>query len=139
MTKEFLYNALRSHRLGVLASLSAGGRPEAALIGIAITPDLEIVFDTVRSSRKYANLCADNQVALVIGWKLETTVQYEGEIRELSPEPADDSFREVYYSVFPEGRERAAAWPGLTHFVVRPQWIRYSNFNPPQQIEEMRF
>ena len=139
MTKEFLYDALRSYRLCVLASLSAEGRPEAALVGFAVTPGLEIVFDTVRTSRKYANLRADNRVALVIGWKHETTVQFEGEIRELSPDPADDHYRETYYAVFPEGRQRAAEWTGLTHFLVRPQWVRYSNFNPPQVIEEMRF
>ncbi|HXD76718.1 MAG TPA: pyridoxamine 5'-phosphate oxidase family protein [Puia sp.] len=139
MTREFLYEALRSHRLGVLASLSETGRPEAALVGIAVTSGLEIVFDTVTSSRKYANIRADSRVALVIGWKHEISIQYEGDARELSAAVADDVYREAYYAVFPEGRERTAGWAGLTHFVVRPTWIRYSNFNPPAMVEEMRF
>ncbi len=135
MTKEFCISFLRQHRLAVLATLTDGFRPQAALVGFAVTPDLDIVFDTVRTSRKYSNLIANPKVAMVIGWKNETTIQYEGYARELGP--ADDLYREAYYTVYPDGRQRAAEWQGLTHFVVRPSWIRYSNFNDPVVIEEM--
>ena len=138
MTTEFLVRFIRQHRLAVLATTSRGLRPEAAVVGIAVTDDLEIVFDTVRASRKYPNLIECPRVALAIGWKQETTVQYEGIAGELAG-PEDDGYREVYYSVYPDGRERLATWEGLVHFVVRPQWIRYSNFNEPVRIEEMRF
>jgi hypothetical protein len=31
-------------------------------------------------------------------------------------------------------------WPGITHFLVRPTWIRYSDYNPsPPLIEEVSF
>ncbi|HLX66965.1 MAG TPA: pyridoxamine 5'-phosphate oxidase family protein [Puia sp.] len=136
MTKEFCFNFLRQHRLAVLATLAEGDRPQAALIGFAVTPDLEIVFDTVRASRKYSNLIACPRVALVIGWKNETSVQYEGIANELSAGDGLD-YKETYYAVYPDGRQRAAEWQGLTHFVVRPSWIRYSNFNPPAVIEEL--
>jgi pyridoxine/pyridoxamine 5'-phosphate oxidase len=137
MTKEFCHSFLHRHQLAVLATVSGYGRqPEAALVGFATTSDLEIVFDTVRSSRKYGNLCANPRVALVIGWKNETSVQYEGIATELPPGLGDE-FKEAYYEVFPDGRQRAAEWSGLTHFVVRPLWIRYSNFNDPAVIEEM--
>lgn len=140
MTKELLYERMRTHRLGVLATVSDAvtGQPEAAVVGIAVTPDCEIVFDTVRSARKYGNLVERPRVALVIGWKQETTIQYEGVARELAG-PEDERYREVYYSVFPEGRERAASWEGLVHFVVKPTWIRYSNYNEPVEIAELRF
>jgi pyridoxine/pyridoxamine 5'-phosphate oxidase len=140
MTKDFLYGIIRKHRLAVLATVTdmATGQPEAAVVGIAVTPDLEIVFDTVRSARKYRNLVDRPRVALVIGWQQETTIQYEGVVRELAG-PADDHYRETYYSVFPDGRERAASWEGLVHFVIAPGWIRYSNYNEPVQIEELRF
>jgi hypothetical protein len=136
MTKEFIYTKLQQYRLAVLATVSEGMRPEAALVGFAVTPGLEIVFDTVRSSRKYSNLCACPHVALVIGWKNETSIQYEGLASELGA-GAGDEYKEEYYAVFPDGRQRAAEWKGLTHFVVRPSWIRYSNFNPPTVIEEL--
>ena len=137
MTREFIYDQIRQFRLAVLATTSGDHQPEAAVVGIAITNDLEIVFDTVRSSRKYRNLIAQPKVALVIGWKNETTIQFEGDAVELGSDA--DAYREVYYAVFPDGRDRADTWEGLTHFVIRPRWIRYSNFNEPVRIEELRF
>jgi pyridoxine/pyridoxamine 5'-phosphate oxidase len=140
MTKELLYERMRSHRLGVLATVTdpLTGQPEAAVVGIAVMPDCAIVFDTVRSARKYQNLVDRPRVALVIGWKLETTIQYEGVARELGG-PEDDHYREAYFAVFPEGRERTASWDGLVHFVVRPSWVRYSNYNEPVEISELVF
>jgi hypothetical protein len=140
MTKELLYERMRTHRLGVLATVTDAvtGQPEAAVVGIAVTPDCEIVFDTVRSARKYRNLVDRPRVALVIGWKQETTIQYEGVARELGG-PEDDRYREVYYSIYPDGRERAASWEGLVHFVVKPTWVRYSNYNEPVEISELCF
>lgn len=140
MTKEELYQRMRTHRLAVLATAGDGvrGQPEAAVVGIAVMPDLEIVFDTVRSARKYRNLVDRPKVAVVIGWKQETTIQYEGVPRELAG-PEDERYREAYYAVFPEGRARTANWEGLVHFVVTPSWVRYSNYNEPVLIEEFRF
>jgi len=150
MTREFIYDQIRQFRLAVLATTSGDHQPEAAVVGIAITNDLEIVFDTVRSSRKYRNLIAQPKVALVIGWKNETTIQFEGDAVELGlvgeagrvdagARMDADAYREVYYAVFPDGRDRATTWEGLTHFVIRPRWIRYSNFNEPVRIEELKF
>jgi|SRR5882724_2645895 len=138
MTNEFIYNTMRQYQLAVLATTSDRDQPEAALIGFAVTPGLEIVFDTVRTSRKYRNLSTRRRVALVIGWEDETTIQYEGEACELVGDD-NESFKEVYYSAFPEGRQRAATFPGLTYFIIKPEWIRYSNFNEPSRIEEIIF
>lgn len=135
MTKEFVLQFIRRHRLAVVSTTS-GEQPEAAVVGIAMTADLEIVFDTVRSSRKYANLISHPRVAVTV-WKGDETIQFEGEAVELKGKE-DDPYREVYYSVFPEGRERTASWEGLVHFLIRPRWIRYSNFTDPPVIEEMR-
>jgi hypothetical protein len=67
----------------------------------------------------------------VLGWEGEQTVQLEGKAFE--PAGAElKRYQEVYFSVWPDGRARFA-WPGITHFVVRPRWIRYSDFDqsPP--------
>jgi general stress protein 26 len=134
MTKQELYTFLSSRDLAVLATINAQYAPEAALIGFAVTPDLEILFDTVKSSRKYLNLIANPRVALVIGWDYETTLQYEGEA-----EPARQDDREIYFAKFPDGRDRLS-WPGIVHFKVRPRWIRYSDFNKTSdRIFEMTF
>lgn len=137
-TREFLYAYLAPHRLGVLATNGTTQSPNAAVVGIAVTPQLEIVFDTLATSRKYANLMADARAAFVIGWDDITTVQYEGRARLLAG-PEDDHYREVYYAAYPDGRDRARDWAGLVHFVVTPTWVRYSSFGEVTVIEELLF
>ncbi|HWZ05127.1 MAG TPA: pyridoxamine 5'-phosphate oxidase family protein [Mucilaginibacter sp.] len=68
MTKEFLYNFIKQHTLAVISTSTRENTPEAALIGFAVSRELEIVFDTVKTSRKYKNLLQNPKVALVIGW-----------------------------------------------------------------------
>ena len=73
-----IYEFMKNERLAVLATVAEDGQPEAALMGVAVTPQLEIVFDTVKSSRKYPNLKKNPRVALVVGCTTEVTVQFEG-------------------------------------------------------------
>ncbi len=61
-------NFVRQRGLAVIATRGVDGAPQAALIGITATEGGELVFDTSRGSRKYRNLSAFAQVALVIGW-----------------------------------------------------------------------
>jgi len=138
MTKPDLFEYLRSHRLAVLATVSPEGAPEAAVMGFAVTPEFDIIFDTVRSARKYPNLLANPRVALVIGGEREITVQYEG----IAEEPAGgdrERWKEIYFATWPDGRERQS-WTGITWFRVRPVWIRYSNFNEgSREVVEFTF
>ncbi len=138
MTKEFLYNFIKQHKLAVISTLSKDNKPGAALVGFAVSADLEIVFDTVKTSRKYSNLLQNPAVAVVIGWDNETTVQYEGIATELTGTDAD-YYKEIYFEVYPDGRERAVTWQHIVHFKISPKWIRYSNFNDPVVVEEMDF
>ncbi len=39
-------------RYGVISSIESGGTPQSALVGVAITPELEIVFDTLKTTQK---------------------------------------------------------------------------------------
>jgi len=75
MTRSELLAFLQKHRLGVLSTVSPSGDPEAAVVGIAVTDRLEIVFDTLDSTRKCENLRRRNKIAFVIGWDEEITVQ----------------------------------------------------------------
>ena len=135
MTRAGLLAFLQKHRLGVQSTVSPSGEPQAAVVGIAVTPRLEIVFDTLDTTRKCRNLRADPRIAFVIGWDQEITVQIEGVADE--PTGAErERILEAYFSVYPDGRERLA-WKGITHFRVRPTWIRYSDFNPGGEIVEI--
>lgn len=138
MTKEELRNFIAAHKLGVLGYLSPQSSPRSALVGIAITPELEIVFDTVSSSRKYQCLIANPAASFAIGWESEVTVQLEGQA--FQPTGAELArYQQLYFAAWPDGPERLS-WPGIAYFVVRPQWIRYSDFDRrPPLIEEFTF
>src|SRR5258706_15096975 len=104
MNRSELYAFIRRHRYAVQASVAEGGAPQAAVVGIVPTEDLEIFFDTPTTSRKARNLRRDPRVAFVIGWDEEQTVQYEG----VADEPSGDDLarlKEIYFARFPDGRE----------------------------------
>jgi len=138
MTKEFLFEHLRQLKLAIVATSSLDHQPEAAVVGIAVTENLELIFDTETTTKKYKNMIQNPKVAVVIGWDNETTVQYEGEASVLQGDGAA-ALKEIYFAAYPDGRERAATWPNLVHFKITPRWIRYSNFIEPVRIEEMEF
>jgi pyridoxine/pyridoxamine 5'-phosphate oxidase len=138
MERKAIYEFMAQFRYAVVSSLSGDGVPQSALVGIATTPELEIIFDTVKSSRKYRNLIARPSCSLVVGWDGEQTVQYEGIAAE--PNGAElKRYQEAYFAVWPDGVSHMS-WPGIVHFAVRPKWIRYSDYdqNPPI-IEEIEF
>jgi general stress protein 26 len=138
MTRDALFDFMRSEKYAVQSSVSPNGVPQAAVVGIAVSDCFEIVFDTLASSRKAANLRANPAVAFVIGGTRdgdERTVQYEGTADE--PTGAElERLQRVYFAQFPDGRLRQS-WPGLIYVRVKPTWIRYSNFNtqPPEIVE----
>ncbi|HYP74804.1 MAG TPA: pyridoxamine 5'-phosphate oxidase family protein [Polyangiaceae bacterium] len=136
MDREQLVAFARNHRLAVEASVSGNGGPQAAVVAIAVSDELELVFDTVTSSRKYQNLVENPRIALVIGWDREVTMQIEGIVD--FPSGAElERVREVYFTKHPDGRNRLA-WPELIHARVRPTWVRYSDFNQnPRYIVEL--
>jgi hypothetical protein len=140
MTKTDVFKFMAGQKLGVLGSISPEGGPQAALVGIVVTSELEIVFDTVSSSRKYANLQANPVASFVIGLgdRPEITVQYEGAVRQ----PVGDElarYQQVYFAAWPECRDHLG-WPGIAYFLVQPKWIRYSDYDRrPPLIEEFTF
>ena len=137
LTKSDIYDFIRARRFAVMASVDADGAPEAAFVGIAVTPDLEIVFDTTDATRKCPNLRRDARIALVIGWDGEQTLQFEGVADEPKGEELE-RLKAIYFEAFPDGPQREG-WPGLTYFRVKPRWIRMSDYNRPRRIEELTF
>jgi general stress protein 26 len=135
VTRAELIGFLHGHKLAVEATMTPDGPPQAAVVGFAVSDFLEIVFDTVTSSRKYQNLRRDPRIALVIGWDREITAQIAGVV-DFSTGDELDRIRECYFVAYPDGRDRLN-WPGITHARVRPTWIRYSDFtqDPPRIVE----
>src|ERR1700748_2741100 len=113
MTKLDLYQFLVGHALAVVGSISVEGVPQSALVGIAVTEGLEIVFDTLDTSRKYRNLTSNPKASVVVGWEGEKTVQFEGEA--FLPEGEDlERYKKIYFAVWQDGPARQS-WPGITY------------------------
>ena len=138
ITRTVLLGFLRSHRYAVQSSVHPDGGPQSAVVGVAVSDDFEIVFDTIETSRKAQNLRQWPGIAFVFGSLMphdEITVQYEGAADEPT---GDDRARliDLYLTVFPDGRERQK-WPGLIYVRATPKWLRYSDYNqdPPEIVE----
>jgi hypothetical protein len=130
MTPKALLGFMRSCRYAVQASVNREGAPQAAVVGIAVSEGFDLVFDTMRTSRKAANLRLDPRIALVLGGQApgdERTLQIEG-LASLPEGPELDQARRLYLAKFPDGAERQV-WAGSVFVRVRPQWFRFSDFN----------
>lgn len=135
LTVAELWAKARSCRWAVQASTAADGRPQAAVIGVAVSELGEVFFDTLGTTRKAANLRRDGRAAIVIGWDEYWTIQLSGVADE--PQGADLArLTALYLAAFPDGVERQS-WPGITYFRVRPTWARFSDFRvvPPLIVE----
>jgi hypothetical protein len=138
MTRSELLQFLRGHSLAVQTSVSPSLAPQAAVVGIAVTDDFEVVFDTLDVTRKVTNLRRNPRIAFVVGGLThgdERTAQYEGVADE--PVGAElERLKQFYFIRFPDGRARES-WPGLIYVRARPTWIRYSDYNqaPPRVVE----
>jgi pyridoxine/pyridoxamine 5'-phosphate oxidase len=144
ISKAELFGFLDEHRLAVVSTCDARGKPQSALIYVVPTEDLELIFYTLQTARKCENLQRDGRVSFVIGWPQEhdrtadqNSVQYEG-IAEEQLGAARDKAKKRYLAGLPEN-SGMANWPGLTFFRVRPAWIRYSSYGKPWRVEEMKF
>jgi pyridoxine/pyridoxamine 5'-phosphate oxidase len=133
MERAQLVAFLRRSPFWVQSSVADDGAPQAAVIGVAVGDDLELVFDTETTSRKCRNLRRDPRVALVF-WDGARTLQIEGRADEPAGEERE-RVKAVYFATFPDGRDREDR---VTWFRVRPTWLRDSDFAvDPPRIEEI--
>jgi general stress protein 26 len=78
LTKSEIYAFIAAQRYGVEATTHADGSTQSALVGIAVSPALDICFDTTGDTRKAKNLRCDPRISLVIGWDNEQSIQLAG-------------------------------------------------------------
>jgi hypothetical protein len=127
VTRAELLRALRAERHAIVASVSADGAPQAAVVGVAVSDGLEIFFDTLDVTHKVTNLRARPRAAVVIGSVAvgaQVTVQIEGVADE--PRGADLArLKALYFERFTDGPTREA-WRGIIYVRIRPTWARFS-------------
>ena len=135
MTLKSIYEFVSKHDLAVVSTVSSNYSPESAVVEFAEYEDLTIIIDTLSTSRKYANLQANKEVAIVVGWDDDITVQINAQAHELK----DEGLRKAKAVYFAKN-ERAKKWesrPDIAYFALEPTWIKYSDVSKtPWLIQE---
>jgi hypothetical protein len=135
LTQAAVLEFIQGHRLAVVATASRSGVPEAALVNFAVTPELEIIFETTTAARKFPNLKYNPQADFVIGWENGRTLQCSGLVDE--PDGREgERVRGTYLAAFPSTVSHQY-WPGNSYFRLRPFWFRLSDYNPPRKVLEL--
>ena len=130
MTPADLLTFVRRSKLTVVSTTSAAGAPQAAVVGIAVTDALEIVFDTLETSRKAVNLRRDARIALVSAGTARPS-----SARGSPTSPRGPSWNESRRCTSPPFPTASRASPGRgSRFRVRLGWARYSDFRNPDAL-----
>jgi pyridoxine/pyridoxamine 5'-phosphate oxidase len=126
MTRGEFAAFVRAAGIGVVATAGAGGQPEAALVGLAVTQAGEIIFDSKADARKMANIAGNPRVALVVGWQDDVSVQVEGHADILAGSERE-RYGAIYASQFPGSRVLDDEFAVVR---VTPRWLRYYDARP---------
>ena len=138
MTKQDILGFIKTHQLAVVSSVSGNGEPQAAVVEFGELEDLTIIIDTLTTSRKYKNLQLNKNVAIVIGWDNNITVQIDAVAVELAGGELAVA-KQAYFAK----NSRAKKWeprPDIAYFALKPKRLRYSDVGKePWRIEELNF
>lgn len=143
-TRETIFNYLNNHKTAVLATLSSQyyHQPMAATVIPKFRDDFSCIFSTSVLSRKYQSLCANNKVALVVGFEQTDpfTMQYEG--LALGIEKGNGNYL-AFKNELEEFRPELGKYinlPGTAIVEVKPAWVRFSKTDViPNQMTELVF
>ena len=126
MTRAEFVEFVRAAKLGVVATVDAQGRPEAALVDLAVTDLGEVLFDTKAAARKVVNIGGNQRVSLVVGWDDRVSVQAEGDAEVLKGAERD-KYGRIHQEQFPKSR---AFREDFTLVKMVPTWLRYFDARP---------
>src|SRR5947209_1842018 len=116
-----LLEFIRQVPLGILATVSLSGLPQAALVAISENENLELFFGTSNVSRKFQNLMHNPHVAVTLPREQERiTVQYEG-ITEMLNGPEREAAEAVHIAKNPR-IQKFKNDPRQVYFKIIPTW-----------------
>ena len=110
-------------------------QPESAVVDFIIEDNLDIIFNTYTTSRKYKNLKTNPNVSFVVGFgETLQTLQGEGVATELE---GHEESRIINAYKDNLGFFRRWKIKDMRYFKIRVSWIRLSDFSeyPPKEKE----
>ena len=137
-----ILNFIKKQKFTVISTISyrRDKQSEGSVIAFSEAENLEIIFGTYNTNRKYENIKNNPEISLVFGFSNnpKITVQYEGTAEELSGDEKD-FFAKRHVEKNPES-EKYLYKTQQRYFKITPKWIRYSDFDKdPHEIFEITF
>ncbi len=133
-----VFEFLNQNEIGIISTIHAEKvAPESAVVGFGNTENLELIFGTSNTARKYANLQKNPCVSLVIGWSSTTgSLQYEGVARELDRDELGQ-YADLLMKKN-KNHQQFIDQADQRYFLVKPTWLRfYDNAGVPPDIYEI--
>lgn len=125
---------LKNHKVGVLASVSAEGKPQASTVFYVTDDNFNIYILTLVNTRKYKAIDAHPEVAFTVYTpQVPQTLQLEGMATDLmndpeAPKKKDELFAALnsnpwFYAPITklDPAESAIIW-------IRPTWVRWADY-----------
>jgi general stress protein 26 len=127
--KDKIFNFLKNTKIAVMATNSPDRQyPESAVVTISETPDLHIIINSSKMSRKNKNIRDNNKVSIAMGfdWEAMQTLQVEGSAYVITDEVRasnmiDNHFERNPHLLVYKGKE------DREFIEVVPKWIRYTD------------
>lgn len=136
--KQLVLDFMKSHKLAVLATASSSAIPEASAVGISVMDNMEVLFGTFNTSRKWENLQKNARVSLVIGWEHGKTVQYEGVAEELMENEKDEALK-IHFANVPSFAKYVSDKEAVI-YRIKPESIKYSDHScDPADVIKLSF
>lgn len=104
-SNQRIYDFLKMHPIGVLATVDPNGNPHAAAIYYAINDEFTVTFMTKRDTKKHDNLLHNNHVMLVV---FEAFTQTTAQIIGIAKDISDTSEAEAVYKNMVQAAERTS-------------------------------
>lgn len=133
---------LKAHKLGVLSTVSADGKPWGAAIYFAVDEGFIFYFLTHTSSQKYKNIVENHHVSLTVADDFtQTTVQVAGVVGELESGEERERAFQLLSTIHPPGQFAWVPPVAKMHegsigvMKLTPSKMRFSNFKPETHLE----
>lgn len=134
--KKIIENLINQNRLAVLSTITPENESESAIMEFSAGDNLELVFDTLPTSRKYKNLGKNKTVSVVIGWE-PATIQYEGTAIEVVANELE-KYKQIHFHKFPDAVKFEKF--DMKFFKIIPKWIRFTDVSKqPWEVFEIEF
>lgn len=123
--KQLVKDFLKKQKHMVLATVT-NDIPEAALVGFAEMDNLNLIFGTETTSRKFQNIQNNSKIAAVFT-DGDISIQYEGIVSVLIGHEIEE-YKQKYFEKLPEAKKYDSE-PNQIYLKIIPTWIRYVDYS----------